>query len=518
MAELLKRLAPRMLEFADIDHGELARGFLVLHLQFAWAKFQIRFGEVNYASDQQIPAGVSYASAAICETGSEEWPYQVTLVCTVFPPDFDEDMATGAEAADEEPELIQVTVLALSQGISVEYELLDYSRFGSSTLTTGSEFAARSLIQKHSVFGEEGLSELERKLLVACWLPLLLAGDELLSESLAMQEEGFTLADAADKAALAAQEFSQDGKLIKLLQDYARALCTNDTVFQQHRRKAITRHYRWITLNPSDLPLYHSLHLRFAEACTGFAGSHSVPPDDDGFRLIDQTLRINGFSGDYPHYRRRYHRTGEYVTIEVNAMPADAAGQNQSTYTFHAGVGHLSGSRRQGYRLGPIPFDQTIAFDCQWERTGLPVNNRYRELFSVTGSDKLGSVLDNLLDAFDGKWLPKENREELYGVIQPKDFFSKGMLFIFAFSGLLFSVIFELAAVALMLLASGIAAIARQSWEPFSMLLDWSIYLKIFLWCFFGGGVGMVIAMLWETRLALGVVTFRRRRRKSVSS
>jgi hypothetical protein len=118
------------------------------------------------------------------------------------------------------------------------------------------------------------------------------------------------------------------------------------------------------------------------------------------------------------------------------------------------------------------------------------------------------------LDAFDGKWLPKESREELYGEIKPKDFFSKGMLFIFAFSGLLFSVIFELCAVALMLLASGIAAIARQSWEPFIMLLDWSIYLKIFLWCFFGGGVGMVIAMLWETRLALGVVALRRRRRK----
>ena len=104
---------------------------------------------------------------------------------------------------------------------------------------------------------------------------------------------------------------------------------------------------------------YHSLFDAFLRANEAFPPRRETEETQACLQNMDASLRESGFTGKFPHYRRRRGQRGEYLSF---AWSLDLE-QEEPAVRLHlvSGTAFLKEEA-----AGPIPFKQSNAFDCEW--------------------------------------------------------------------------------------------------------------------------------------------------------
>lgn len=95
-------------------------------------------------------------------------------------------------------------------------------------------------------------------------------------------------------------------------------------------------------------------------------------------QIIEPNLLSLGFTGEYPHYRRRRGKKGEYITVRtINVTDHTTNGMMEYQFSISAAVKKLNTKDKISYFACEIPFEETTAEDC---RNVSSKNARYAEL------------------------------------------------------------------------------------------------------------------------------------------
>ena len=152
--------------------------------------------------------------------------------------------------------------------------------------------------------------------------------------------------------------------------------------------------------------------------------------------IIEPKLTENGFSGSYPHYRRRRGKKGEYISVLTsNVNKRTVNGVMTYYFSLSAAVKQLErrGKRKSAeYFAAGMPFDSTTAEDCAAVYDG---RTKYTELGGIYDgesaeinidifegmsgenptadtAEELLPFVDVALDAFKGKSIPRWYRKK----------------------------------------------------------------------------------------------------------
>lgn len=112
--------------------------------------------------------------------------------------------------------------------------------------------------------------------------------------------------------------------------------------------------------------------------------------------FVEPTLNALGFFGEFPHYRRRRGKNGEYISVVMSDVK-DFSANGVIGYRFElsAAVKKLKKQSNGEYLAGGMPFDETTAEDC---RSVSDENVKYTRL----GGDYDNSVSVTNVKIFDG--------------------------------------------------------------------------------------------------------------------
>jgi hypothetical protein len=123
--------------------------------------------------------------------------------------------------------------------------------------------------------------------------------------------------------------------------------------------------------------LYGRLIEKMLDSTSGFEGVSRIygtysEAEEKMRAIIEPKLLENGFEGNYPHYRRRRGKKGEYISVLTsNVNKRTVNGVMTYFFSISAAVKRLE---RQGSRKKPVyfaagmPFESTAAQDCEFVR------------------------------------------------------------------------------------------------------------------------------------------------------
>ena len=129
--------------------------------------------------------------------------------------------------------------------------------------------------------------------------------------------------------------------------------------------------------------------------------------------IIEPVMLENGFSGDYPHYRRRRGKKGEYVSVltsNINKRTVNGV----LTYYFSLSAAQKKLERR-GSRKAPeyfaagMPFDLTTAEDCSYVFDG---KTKYAELGGAY-DDESAEINIDIFEGISGEEATADTANEL---------------------------------------------------------------------------------------------------------
>ena len=187
--------------------------------------------------------------------------------------------------------------------------------------------------------------------------------------------------------------------------------------------------------------LYRNIAERMCECTAEFEGRSRLygtyaEAEEKMRAIIEPHLQELGFTGSYPHYRRRRGRRGEYISVltsNVNKRTVNGV----MTYFFSISSAAVRlekrGKRKEtAWFVGGIPFEETTAEDC---RSVFRKDCRYAELGGVYDGENaeinidifegdtdeaaavdtahiLNRFVDVAADAFKGKKMPRWYRKK----------------------------------------------------------------------------------------------------------
>lgn len=118
-------------------------------------------------------------------------------------------------------------------------------------------------------------------------------------------------------------------------------------------------------------PLYKKLTKLMRECTAEFDGKSNLfatyPEAAEKMRTcIEPQLNSMGFEGEFPHYRRRRGKNGEYISvITADVGEHSVNGRMQYRFELSAAVKKLSTDENGVYLAAGMPFEETTAEDCR---------------------------------------------------------------------------------------------------------------------------------------------------------
>lgn len=156
-------------------------------------------------------------------------------------------------------------------------------------------------------------------------------------------------------------------------------------------------------------PLYKRIITMMCECTAEFNGRSRLfstyPEAAEKMRsLIEPQLNDMGFEGEFPHYRRRRGKKGEYISV-LTADTSEHSMNGRMRYRFElsAAVKKLKTDENGIWTAAGMPFEQTTAEDC---RSVSAKNAKFAELGGAY--DGVAAVIN--VDVFDD--VKKDDDEE----------------------------------------------------------------------------------------------------------
>lgn len=254
------------------------------------------------------------------------------------------------------------------------------------------------LLTKAFALDEGGLTQAERELLDAAWFAVMNASPEYADALAALYGEEGLEQESRIREIRACAQIENSAPLREALESFHEADEIGDERRLRHAQTQLLRIFE----NPACVELhrfYHRLFDAFLRANEAFTPQGEAEETAGCLQFLDSFLREAGFTGVFPHYRRQREGRGEYVSFAWSL----AMEQGEAVPLLHL-IGGQAALTEQS--LGPIPFGQSNAFDCEWRTAG----GRCAILGAFSHLPEGRRILQEALWAFDGKALPVGRR------------------------------------------------------------------------------------------------------------
>jgi|GEM_PF-4339249 len=255
--------------------------------------------------------------------------------------------------------------------------------------------------------------------------------------------------------------------------------------------------------------------MKFQNAYKDFSDTEQVKQVK---KYISDQLLKKGFEGEYPFFRRKNVKRGEYISFaDYRYYGSDLVdcsdGESYIRGTIlTAGVGHLK-KTRQGDCLAGLPFEQTKPYDCWFGE-----DNKCTEIESFTFEADYGYI-DESLDAverlFSGKHFTKEylKTHQMYG----GDTLPLRMkLLIPLIFGLICTVIvLPCFYIGFTLLSAIIGVFAGQPGVALDVMQQWRMWLNFAVFIFIAASLPFGGTMILDRRWPLGFLSNKHKKVKN---
>lgn len=355
-------------------------GFRLCADIYAWGRIELLLTDCAFRAEESLPLGAVMLHRFSARREGER------------------DAASLTFSVSDEADAPQ-TKLAFTCGrLEARERLLPYTEHaglpGAALLREQTALFSMQLLTKAFALDEDGLTQAERELLDCAWFAVMNASPAYADELAALYGEEGLEQESRIREIRACSHIENSGPLREALEAFHEADESGDG---QRLRRAQTQLLRLFE-NSASMELhrfYHSLLDAFLRANEAY-----VPRGETGeaaacLQALDAFLTQAGFTGVFPHYRRRRGQRGEYVSFawslawrEAEAVP----------------LLHLVGGTSDliDGALGPIPFGQSNAFDCEWTTA----KARCAILGACASVAQERRLLQEAMQAFEGKALP----------------------------------------------------------------------------------------------------------------
>lgn len=359
-------------------------GFRLYAEIYAWGNITILLTSCAFCEGETLPQGALMLHRFSC--GKEGERYTVFLSYSLF----------GSDAAREQH--LAFTCLH----IETTEQLLRYTEHAglpaAALLREQTALFSLQLLTKAYALDESGLTPQEQSLLDGAWFALMNAPPEYADTLAVLYGEDGLEEESRIREIRACAQIENSAPLKAALEAFHEADEAGD---ERRLRRAQTELFQ-ILENPACRELhsfYHRLFDAFLRANEAFPPRRESEGTEACLQFLDAFLREAGFTGVFPHYRRRRGLRGEYVSF---AWSLDLEPENP------AAMLHLIGGTASlmDDAAGPIPFAQSNAFDCEW--TTAKGHCAILGAFSTMAQEQ--QLLQEALQAFEGKALPVGQR------------------------------------------------------------------------------------------------------------
>ncbi len=355
-------------------------GFRLAAEIYAWGKIHIRLAGCSLPEGDAMPQEAFLLHRFCAQKGEGQYAAQLT-----YSP-FD-----GGEAE-------AVTLSFTCRELAVNEQLLRYTEHaglpGSALLREQTAMFSVQLLTKAFALDEDGLTPAEQSLLDGAWLAVMNAPAEYADMLAALYGEDALEQESRIREIRACAQIENSAPLRAAIEAFHQADEIGDRRALHHAQAALFQLFENPAL-PELHAFYHRLFDEFSQANEAFPPRQEPEGTAVCLQFLDAFLQGAGFTGQFPHYRRRSGRRGEYLSF---AWSLDFSQESPSALL------HVVGGTAQleGDRLGPIPFAQSNAFDCEW-RTA---QSRCAILGAFSSLAQEKELLAEALAAFEGKALP----------------------------------------------------------------------------------------------------------------
>lgn len=361
----------------------IGEGFLLYAELYAWGKVTVRLTGCAFHEGESLPQGAlmlhrfSYRPVGAA--------YEASLTYSLF---------------GEEDKKAQTLVFTCAH-IEATEQLLRYTEHAgipaASLLREQTAMFSLQLLTKAYALDDSGLTPQERALLDGAWFTVMNAPPEYADTLAALYGENGLEEESRIREIRACAQIENSGPLKAAIEAFHEA----DEIGDESRlRKAQSELFR-ILEDPASRELhrfYHRLFDAFLEA------NEALPPrrEPEGTQAclqnLDASLREAGFTGTFPHYRRRRGQRGERGEYLSFAWSLDLE-QAEPVVMLHL-IGGTAALEDEA--AGPVPFEQSNAFDCEWA-----TSKGHCAILGACSTLAQGQqLLQEAERAFDGKALP----------------------------------------------------------------------------------------------------------------
>lgn len=321
-----------------------AEGFLLYAELYAWGKVTIRLIGCGFREGEVLPRGAFMLHRFSYRSTGEV--YETSLTYSLF---------------GEEAENVQTLDFTCSH-IRATEQLLRYTEHvglpAAALLREQTAMFSLQLLTKAYALDDSGLTPQERALLDGAWFAVMNAPPEYADTLAALYGENGLEEESRIREVRACAQIESSSFLKETIEAFHEA----DEIGDIGRLcKAQSDLFR-ILEDPANRELhrfYHSLFDAFLRANEAFPPRRETEETQACLQNMDASLRESGFTGKFPHYRRRRGQRGEYLSF---AWSLDLE-QEEPAVRLHlvSGTAFLKEEA-----AGPIPFKQSNAFDCEW--------------------------------------------------------------------------------------------------------------------------------------------------------
>lgn len=302
---------------------------------------------------------------------------------------------------DEEEQPVRQLVFACGR-LETQERLLRYTEHTglprAALLREQTAMFSLQLLTKAFALDEDGLTQAERELLDAAWLAVMNASPEYADALAALYGEESLERESRIREMRACAQIENSAPLREAIEAFHEA----DEIGDGPRLRRAQAELLRIFENPACVELhrfYHRVFDAFLQANETFAPREETEGTTACLRFLDVFLREAGFTGLFPHYRRQRRGRGEYVSFAWSL----ALEREEAVPLLHLIGGQATLTERA---LGPIPFAESNAFDCEWKTA----EGRCAVLGAFSNLAEEHRLLQEALRAFDGEPLPVDRQ------------------------------------------------------------------------------------------------------------
>lgn len=347
---------------------------------YAWGRIELLLSECTFPAEGRVPKGTVLLHRFSIRP--EEPGYTAAL----------------AYSLPEEEEAQEIRLAFSCGAFQAEEQLLRYTEHAglpqAALLREQAAMFSLQLLTKAFALDEDGLTQAERELIDAAWFAVMNASPEYADELAALYGEEGLEQESRVREIRACAQIENSAPLRAAIEAFHEA----DEIGDERRLRQAQRELLRIFENPACVELhrfYHCLFDAFQQANEAFAPRGETEGTAACLQFLDTFLRGAGFSGAFPHYRRQRGGRGEYVSFAWSL----AMEQGEPVPLLHLIGGQAALAERA---LGPVPFAQSNAFDCEWTTA----QGRCAILGAFTSLAEERRLLHEALRALDGKALP----------------------------------------------------------------------------------------------------------------